>query len=138
MNLSERDYIRKKNKWSVVIELYNVPRKDASLNTCLLYPRLPKIKAWIDEHNPGDLLIPFSVALEERLQPMSAEEKAEEAKQGAASTLGKITTAGYASLDVSYLLRHLGSSVPISLRANMAPPLFPNPSSLPTTTSHLE
>ena len=51
VNLSERDYVRKKNKW------------------------LPKMKAWIDEHNPGDLLIPFSVALEERLVPLSDEEQ---------------------------------------------------------------
>lgn len=78
MNLSERDYIRKKNKW------------------------LPKIKAWIDEHNPGDPLIPFSVSLEERLALMASdEERAEEEKNiGANSALGKITTAGYASLDL--------------------------------------
>lgn len=62
--------------------------------------RLPKIKAWIDENNPGDLLIPFSVALEERLAPLGDEEKAEEAKNGAASALGRITTAGYTGLDV--------------------------------------
>jgi len=79
VNLSEKDYIRKKNKW------------------------LPKIKAWIDENNPGDPLIPFSVALEERLQPLSDEDKAEEAKNGAASALGKITTAGYAGL---HLIRY--------------------------------
>ncbi|KAI0723691.1 P-loop containing nucleoside triphosphate hydrolase protein [Fomitopsis betulina] len=77
VNLSERDYIRKKNKW------------------------LPKIKAWIDENNPGDPLIPFSVALEERLVNLSPEELAEEEKKiGAVSALPKITTAGYASLDL--------------------------------------
>ncbi|KAL0063695.1 hypothetical protein AAF712_009387 [Marasmius tenuissimus] len=77
VNLSEKDYIRKKNKW------------------------LPKIKAWIDSHNPGDLLIPFSVALEERLAPMEPDDKEEEQKKvGAASALPKITTAGYASLDL--------------------------------------
>ncbi|KJA13331.1 hypothetical protein HYPSUDRAFT_49902 [Hypholoma sublateritium FD-334 SS-4] len=77
VNLSEKDYIRKKNKW------------------------LPKIKAWIDEHNTGDPLIPFSVALEERLGPLSAEEKkADEEKIGAISALPKITQAGYASLDL--------------------------------------
>ena len=71
VNLSERDYIRKKNKW------------------------LPKIKAWIDEHNPGDPLIPFSVALEERLALLPEEERAEEEKKvGANSALPKITTAG--------------------------------------------
>ena len=77
VNLSEKDYVRKKNKW------------------------LPKIKAWIDEHNPGDPLIPFSVALEERLAALSPEDKkAEEEKIGATSGLPKITQAGYASLDV--------------------------------------
>ncbi|KAI0749951.1 cytoplasmic protein [Daedaleopsis nitida] len=78
VNLSERDYIRKKNKW------------------------LPKIKAWIDEHNPGDPLIPFSVALEERLALLPSDEDRveEEKKIGANSALGKITTAGYTSLDL--------------------------------------
>ncbi|KZT65878.1 cytoplasmic protein [Daedalea quercina L-15889] len=77
VNLSEKDYVRKKNKW------------------------LPKIKAWIDENNPGDPLIPFSVALEERLVNMSDEERAEEEKRiGAVSALPKITTAGYTSLDL--------------------------------------
>ncbi|KAG8908003.1 hypothetical protein FRB99_001169 [Tulasnella sp. 403] len=76
VNLSEKDFIRKKNKW------------------------LPKIKGWIDENNPGDPLIPFSVALEERLTSLSDDELAEEAANGAVSTLGKITTAGYSGLDL--------------------------------------
>ncbi|KAJ2929360.1 hypothetical protein H1R20_g7736, partial [Candolleomyces eurysporus] len=77
VNLSEKDYVRKKNKW------------------------LPKIKGWIDEHNPGDLLIPFSVALEERLAQLAPEEKKEEeAKVGATSALPKITQAGYNSLEL--------------------------------------
>lgn len=63
--------------------------------------RLPKIKAWIDEHNPGDPLIPFSVALEERLALLPDDEKAEAQKEpGTQSALGKITQAGYTSLDV--------------------------------------
>jgi obg-like ATPase 1 len=63
---------------------------------------LPKIKAWIDTNNPGDPLIPFSVALEERLASMTSEEKKEEeTKVGAAGALPKITQAGYTSLDVS-------------------------------------
>ena len=67
----------------------------------LISCRLPKIKAWIDENNPGDPLIPFSVALEERLVSLSDEERVEEEKKiGAVSALPKITTAGYASLDV--------------------------------------
>jgi hypothetical protein len=77
VNLSEKDYIRKKNKW------------------------LPKIKGWIDEHNPGDPLIPFSVSLEERLAPLSdADKEAEQKSIGATSGLGKITQAGYSSLEV--------------------------------------
>ena len=81
VNLSEKDFVRKKNKW------------------------LAKIKSWIDENNPGDALIPFSVSLEERLVKMSEEEKVEEAEKlglpkGNPSGLGKITTAGYASLDL--------------------------------------
>jgi len=77
VNLSEKDFIRKKNKW------------------------LPKIKGWIEENNPGDPLIPFSVALEERLALMEPEDrKEEETKIGVGSSLGKITTAGYASLDL--------------------------------------
>ncbi|CAL1715759.1 unnamed protein product [Somion occarium] len=90
VNLSEKDYVRKKNKW------------------------LPKIKAWIDEHNPGDPLIPFSVSLEERLVNMSEEEREEEQKKiGAVSALPKITQAGYASLD---LIRYFTCG-PVEVRA---------------------
>lgn len=80
VNLSEKDYVRKKNKW------------------------LPKIKQWIDTNNSGDPLIPFSVSFEERLASLGAEDKkAEEEKVGASSALPKITHAGYACLEVSWL-----------------------------------
>ena len=51
-------------------------------------------------------MIPFSVALEERLVNLETdEERAEEEKKvGAVSALGKITQAGYSSLDVSLVL----------------------------------
>lgn len=63
--------------------------------------RLPKIKAWIDANNPGDPLIPFSVSLEERLPKLSDEDQEAELKTlGTQSALGKITQAGYSSLDV--------------------------------------
>jgi ribosome-binding ATPase YchF (GTP1/OBG family) len=66
--------------------------------------RLPKIKGWIDTNNPGDPLIPFSVALEERLATLSPEKKKEEEQSiGATSALPKITQAGYSSLDVREL-----------------------------------
>jgi len=77
VNLSEKDYVRKKNKW------------------------LSKIKAWIDTNNPGDPLIPFSVSLEERLLKLSDEDQEAELKNiGTQSALGKITQAGYSSLDL--------------------------------------
>lgn len=72
-----------------------------SLTPYFSWTRLAKIKAWIDENNPGDPLIPFSVALEERLAQLSPEDKTEEEKKiGTASGLPKITQAGYTSLDV--------------------------------------
>ncbi|GAA6050821.1 hypothetical protein JCM3770_001663 [Rhodotorula araucariae] len=93
VNLSERDYIRKKNKW------------------------LPKIKAWIDENAPGDLLIPFSVALEERLAMEFADDaaglKAELEKIGTQSQIGKIMKIGYQSLH----LIHYFTSGPDEVRA---------------------
>jgi obg-like ATPase 1 len=71
VNLSEKDYIRQKNK------------------------HLAKIKQWIDMNNPGDLLIPFSVALEDRLSKMSEEEAAEELKKlGTKSALPRIAVSG--------------------------------------------
>jgi len=65
--------------------------------------RLPKIKAWIDVNNPGDLLIPFSVTFESRLAALELSEREEEEKSiGAASVLPKITQAGYSSLEVPF------------------------------------
>jgi obg-like ATPase 1 len=88
VNLSERDYARKKNKW------------------------LAKIKAWIDENHPGDLLIPFSGTFESELSSkQTPEEKAEylksvqannEVTTPVASVLPKIVTAGYNSLSLQY------------------------------------
>lgn len=67
INLSEKDYIRQKNK------------------------HLPKIKQWVDEHAPGDVIIPLSVAFEERLTRMTEQEAEEECKKlGVKSALPKI------------------------------------------------
>ncbi|RUS33760.1 hypothetical protein BC938DRAFT_484070, partial [Jimgerdemannia flammicorona] len=78
-NVSEKDYIRKKNKW------------------------LPKIKAWVDANNPGDLLIPFSGVLEHKLSLMPAEERESLLKElGAVSVLPKIIVAGYQALQLVY------------------------------------
>ncbi|KAA8903071.1 hypothetical protein TRICI_005758 [Trichomonascus ciferrii] len=70
VNLSERDYIRKKNK------------------------HLLGIKQWVDENSPNDMVIPFSVALEERLSHMDSDAAREEELKniGAQSALPKIIT----------------------------------------------
>ncbi|KAJ3189231.1 Obg-like ATPase [Gaertneriomyces sp. JEL0708] len=86
-NLSERDYCRKKNKW------------------------LPKIKAWIDEHHPGDLLIPYSGVLEMQLTSMTSDERDAylkglqekyELPVAVTSVLPKIIVAGYNALQLIY------------------------------------
>lgn len=89
----------------IILSLFFLPfplSPNHSFLSLFLFNRLPKIKAWIDEHNPGDNLIPFSVALEERLMLMSSDEEREKEQKeiGATSALGKITQAGYQSLDV--------------------------------------
>ncbi|KAI5819664.1 P-loop containing nucleoside triphosphate hydrolase protein [Pyronema omphalodes] len=67
VNMSEKDFIRQKNKY------------------------LPKVKAWIDENSPGDILIPLSVAFEDRLTRMSDEEAAKEcAELKVKSMIGKL------------------------------------------------
>ncbi len=81
INLSERDYIRKKNK------------------------HLKLIKDWVDQYSPGDLIIPFSVSLEERLSHMETDEEREEElkKIGAVSALPKIIVTMREKLDlISY------------------------------------
>ncbi|KAI0152060.1 putative GTP-binding protein [Hypoxylon sp. NC0597] len=69
VNLSEKDYTRKKNK------------------------HLPKIAEWMKEHAAGDPILPISISFEERLTRMSDEEAAEECKRlGIESALPKIIT----------------------------------------------
>lgn len=67
VNLSERDYIRKKNK------------------------HLPKIAEWIKEKAPGDPIIPISAAYEERLTRLESDEASleEQKKTGAESAISK-------------------------------------------------
>ena len=54
VNLSEKDYIRQKNK------------------------HLPKIAEWVKENSPGDITIPLSVSFEDRLTRFDDEKAAEE------------------------------------------------------------
>ncbi|ODQ78030.1 hypothetical protein BABINDRAFT_172490 [Babjeviella inositovora NRRL Y-12698] len=77
INLSERDYLRKKNKY------------------------LLAIKEWVDKYSPGDVIIPISVCLEERLSHMTEEEIKEEEKAiNGASALPKIITTMRKKLDL--------------------------------------
>ncbi|KAF2866784.1 P-loop containing nucleoside triphosphate hydrolase protein [Massariosphaeria phaeospora] len=69
VNLSEKDYIRQKNK------------------------HLPKVANWIKENAAGDPILPVSVSFEERLTAMTDEEAEEECKKvGTKSALPKIVT----------------------------------------------
>lgn len=78
LNLSERDYVRKKNKW------------------------LLKIKEWVDANSPGDVIIPLSVSLESNLSQMEtdAEREAYCKEIGAESALPKIITVMRQKLDL--------------------------------------
>lgn len=82
VNLSEKDYVRRKNKW------------------------LMKIKEWVDTHS-GELIIPFSAALESKLVDLEANEGPEAAKGylkevGTISALDKIVKTGYRGLRLIY------------------------------------
>jgi len=79
VNLSEKDYIRKKNKW------------------------LLKIKQWIDQNDPGAMLIPFSGVFELKAVDLSEEDfikYCEEVK--ATSVLPKIIKSGFSLLQLQY------------------------------------
>jgi len=79
VNLSDKDFIRKKNKW------------------------LPKIKEWVDKHDPGATIIPFSGAFEHELtEKDELEQKAYEEETKCKSQLDKIITIGYKALQLEY------------------------------------
>ncbi|XP_034943807.1 obg-like ATPase 1 [Chelonus insularis] len=79
VNLSEKDYIRKKNKWLI------------------------KIKEWVDKNDPGAQLIPFSGIFENKVIDMTEDERKkyfEEHK--VTSALEKIIVQGYKALQLQY------------------------------------
>jgi len=80
VNMSQKDYIKKKNKW------------------------LLKIKQWIDENDPGSAIIPFSGALELDLLDLATDEErtAHLEKLGTTSALEKIVLTGYKALQLMY------------------------------------
>ncbi|KYB25398.1 hypothetical protein TcasGA2_TC034458 [Tribolium castaneum] len=81
VNLSEKDYIKKKNKWLI------------------------KIKEWVDKNDPGSLIIPFSGAFEHKLveeYPEAAERKKYLEELNTTSALDKIIVQGYKALQLEY------------------------------------
>lgn len=78
INLSERDFIRKKNK------------------------HLLAIKEWVDKYSPGDVVIPLSVSFEEKLSHMETDEEREEEEKrlGIQSVLPKIILTMRKKLDL--------------------------------------
>ncbi|KAE8290085.1 Obg-like ATPase 1 [Larimichthys crocea] len=79
VNLSEKDYIRKRNKW------------------------LAKIKEWVDAHDPGAQVIPVSGAVESKLFDMEEEERNKFCEENKTqSVLTKIIKTGYAALQLEY------------------------------------
>jgi len=82
VNMTEEDYIKKKNKW------------------------LPKIKAWIDSID-GGMLIPFTAGLEAKIVDLEQSQGPEAVEKylkdvGATSALPKIVKAGYSTLQLIY------------------------------------
>merc|ERR1712203_826410 len=80
VNLSEKDFMRKKNKW------------------------LPKIKEYVDKNDPGAMIIPFSGAFEQKLMDLETEEekKAYLEETKCTSILDKIIVQGYKALQLQY------------------------------------
>lgn len=79
VNLSEKDFIRKKNKWLV------------------------KIKEWVDTNDPGAIVILMSCAVELKLFEMEPEDKETYLKENKiTSSLEKIVVNGYKALNLIY------------------------------------
>lgn len=80
LNMSEPEYIKKKNKW------------------------LGKIKQWVDENDVGASIIPFSAAFELKLQEMETDEarKTYQTEVGATSNMDKVIVTGYKALQLCY------------------------------------
>jgi len=79
VNLTAKDFIRKKNKW------------------------LPKIKEAVEAMDPGALIVPFSAAFELNVIDMEPDQKkAYEEETKAASQLEKIIVAGFKTLQLQY------------------------------------
>lgn len=61
VNMTERDYIRQRNKWCALHPLRGCTRAPAGRHPS---HRLPRIQEWIDARGNGETLIPVSCAFE--------------------------------------------------------------------------
>lgn len=78
VNMTEKDYQRKKNKW------------------------LPKIHSWVQEHG-GDIVIPFCGLLEQKFVDMPSDEAAVYCKENQLqSALPKIIKTGFSAINLIY------------------------------------
>ncbi|XKL67600.1 hypothetical protein PGB90_003091 [Kerria lacca] len=79
VNLSEKDYIKKKNKWLI------------------------KIKEWVDKNDPGAIIIPFSGVFENKIADMPLDEQQAYLNENkTTSALDKIIVQGYKALQLQY------------------------------------
>jgi len=77
VNMSEPDFLRKKNKW------------------------LPKVKEWIEKERPGEKMVFYSASMEAKLQDMTDEERAKFLEDNKTiSQIGKIVVEGYHTLQL--------------------------------------
>jgi len=77
INMSEKDFIRQNNKW------------------------LKPIFAWVAQHSPGSKIIPVSVALEQKIFPMSQEDRENYlAENKTKSKLAMIIQSGFESIQL--------------------------------------
>jgi len=77
VNMSEKDFLRKKNKF------------------------LPKLHAWITEKRPGEKMIPYSAAMEQKMVDFSEDEKKAYLEENkCTSTMDKIVVEGYHTLQL--------------------------------------
>lgn len=90
VNLSEKDYIRKKNKF------------------------LEPLSKWLETRGTGDKMLPFSCEFEQKIFDMSAEDKEKYCKEnGTRSAMPRIIRAGYHELN----LVHFFTAGPDEVRA---------------------
>ncbi|CAG2161695.1 unnamed protein product [Oppiella nova] len=102
INLSEKDFIRKKNKWSV-FSYQCIHGGFETICASIASIRLIKMKQWIDTNDSGAAVILFSGILENNLVSMSPEDRQRFLDENKTqSALDRIITTGYKALQLQY------------------------------------